>query len=267
MKNVESLAQFKGLLNAIVKEPYQTNLYMFEAEIIEHIESGMLYYDNAQEDNALFFYLDCNEYLKLYVYVVNEIHKLISFQQNKPVVADIVYVESKGEPEIAGVLHRSGFEHLVLYKQYSVKFADLNLPESDLKGYRIAYAQNEQIPDILEILNTTFQDLTNELPNKADLEKRIIKRNILCLFSPDGKVCGCSQWDRDKETCIIKHTSLIPEVRGKGLGKKFYYEVFRCANAKNYKCWVAEDNVVKKQMDASLGYKANGKNMLKLVLK
>ena len=63
----------------------------------------------------------------------------------------------------------------------------------------------------------------------------------------------------------MMHLAIIPEERGKGLAKKFYYEVLKTVNAKNYKNWVEVNNTVKHKLDVRIGYKPNGKYMLKLI--
>ena len=264
MIKIESYEEYKNIIADKVKKKYITNYFLFEEEIIRYINECKFYYE-SHEYNALLLYINCNQFYRLYLYTDKEARLKISVQE-KPVVADIIYIANKGEPEIAQILRDSGFKDLALYKQFYIKLSDLDLPKNDLLGYRIEYATEEQIPAILSILNATFNDISNELPDRDDLKKRIEKNSVVCLISPDGKLCGCSQWDREKGTCIIKHTALVPEERGKGMGKKFRIEIMRLINAEYLKHWVAEENAIMREMNATLGYKFNGKHMLKLIL-
>jgi len=262
MHKLNTYDQYTNLVASIYN--MKTTMYMLPEEIKGYIRDEKLYYDNHR-DTSLLLFIEHEQFFKLFVYT-NTDEQLAVARQQKPVVADIVYYERKGEGGIAEVLKKSGFENLALYRQYSVRHEELILQENGLGEYRVEFATYEQIPVLLSILSETFSPVSNDLPDEALLEKRVKENSVLCLISPSGEVCGCTQWMRNKETCQIKHVALIPQVRGMGLGKKLCTETFRKANGKNYNTWVEENNTVKQQIDAAFGYKFNGKCMLKLIL-
>ena len=265
MQKITTIEQYKRIIEL---NPYKhmTNHYMFLNETQEYIDNGLLFYDDSGHSSALLLYLKHKQFYKLFLYT-SETDKLSIPILDKPTVTEIIFIESKGEPLLADILRNSGFVHLILFKQYYVSHADLHLSNSNLGDYQIVYATEDQIPAILSILHNTFLDITNELPDELTLKKRVNEKCVLSVINPHGEVCGCNQWQRRNEMCLIKHTTIIPELRGIGLGEKLEVETFKKVNAKGYTCWVAEDNNIKQKMDAKHGYRFNGKYMLKLVLK
>ena len=264
MLRVEHYDQYKKMAEYFNPKDSMTNLYMMPEELHGHIERGNLYYDDPVNDDILLFYLENEFFYKLYMFTKKGEAPSIPFI-NKPIVADLVYTEKNGEGVMADLLRKTGFEHLALYRQNTIRHSEINFPENDLEGYRVDFATRDQVPAILSMLYDIFPPVSNELPDEALLAKLVEERAVLSFFSPSGNICGCSQWERMKETCLMKHLALIPEERGKGLSMKLYYEVLKKAQAKNYKNWVEINNTVKQKLDAALGYRFNGKYMLKLI--
>ena len=138
-------------------------------------------------------------------------------------------------PQNMKIVHQEDFHNKYLNDYNDEKYFRLihnlgNIQNNSLKGFSVKTADTEDISLIVEIINKSYSDLSVSYEQILLYTKtKVYEKNLWILVKENttNAFVGCGMADFDNETKegILEWIQVLPEYRGKGIGKLIVNEL------------------------------------------
>lgn len=138
-------------------------------------------------------------------------------------------------PQNMKIVHQEDFDEEYLIDYYDEKYFRLihyldNIKNNPSEEYSIKTAELSDIPKIVEIINSSYSDLSVDYNQIFSYTKtKVYDKNlwILVYESRTNKIAGCAIADFDNEAKegILEWIQVLPEYRGKKIGSLIVNEL------------------------------------------
>jgi hypothetical protein len=106
----------------------------------------------------------------------------------------------------------------------------------------IRFAEKEDVPQILDLLETNFDVLSEQIPCVEELIEAVDKENIL-LKAGDSEVAGLLFFECKIVSAVLRYWFIAEKYRNIGCGAKLMKSFLHiCSNASRFSLWVKTDN-------------------------
>ena len=133
------------------------------------------------------------------------------------------------------VLHDSEFsDELLQYYTDERYFRLINemksLSRTSVPGFSAATAAESDIETMADIINRSYEDIKITAERLGALRKTpVFSRNLRVLIidekSGEATACGVADFDEETEELVLEWIQVLPEYRGRGLGKMLVNEL------------------------------------------
>lgn len=257
MVKIQSLEQYKETVGQAKKEGCTlSNCFFLPAALSKKISEGTLYFRSLE--NGLLLLDDNVDFYRCY-YFLPASGDPGRVELNKQSVIEFPF---NGEMNGKQLLQLEKIQSLgfILGRESGLMSAPADqilLPEETKDEYRCVDAIGEDIPQILELLNLSFNRLYAFLPDRDELEKYIQERRVLVIREGE-KIAAVLISSFEKKVASINQVAVDPAYRGKKLGKtilRAYHSKYINEDAVLFQHWVDKNNAVAVCMYQNHGYK------------
>ena len=266
MMKVESFCQYSHLIKEFQRQYGKSDTYCFfmAKEIDEYIGKEKLSY--AESDGGLYFFVEEEEYTRLYFFLEKNALPAKTFQE-KICILDFVYRNQRKPANLDELLDKwrsIGYKDYHLYQRMALRKSDLNenYKQRD-SSEKISYQVGDLnlADNILELWKTGLDERSTPLPDKMELIAKIKHGEVFCITSDTGELCAAIQFLLNGATCLLQHLAVSETFKRKGLGKSLFMYAIDTVFEKGAKVcnlWVDVENTPAINLYRKCGYKEDG---------
>lgn len=234
---VDSINRIKSL-----RKGYVTNFFKTEKELSTYIKKNKVLFSVINE--SFFLLIDNNSIYNLFyistspVRLSHDLYLLTKTGYSKPLVADIVTKDRV--PIVKKVFEETNFlQYAILIRMSRLKYDPIFSLESNP---HVNLASEEQSEEILKILNTNFDQKSEQLPDLVQILEWI-KRNGIYTYIHEGKIFGLIIFEVIGITLNLRYWFVNPEFRDRKIGSiLFKYFLYSGKETKRQLFWVMKSN-------------------------
>ncbi len=242
---MRKISDIKDTGNSLLSlKGYISNCYWLPDDIDKAIQSEQLYETDAaggfgwilvKEGRNQFFYQAHTDKTDSYECILPDHMELVS---------EIIYSARLSEKKEAerDILRRCGFRFSDTARMMSCKPSDSQMPS--ITGGVIRQADLQDKEAILSLFCSSFDRLTDAFPVGDELTEAILHHEMWVYGdSISGKVIGCAMIESSGRRSWIRHVTVNPAMRGKGIAKELLQTIIaRGGPEKEYLLWVKQTN-------------------------
>lgn len=262
-QKIETYEQYIQLVELYNRKGRFTNDYLQNeaADLIIHDRLFAVY----GQDNALLL-VKKEGFYRLYYYINNTDEHLEL--PGSELVTEILFRGENAPKAEVKWLEGLGFKKNLIRDQYFAKYASLTQPIL-IEGVKIEIAT--AIDDVLwaiRLFNASFDKWSGDYIPEAQAQLLIQEKAILVAKDLDGNRLGALQFELRQGACWLNHVAVVPEARGKKLGRgltEAYIEQGHADDNSRYMLWVQRQNVSAVTMYRSKGFAPMNKSTLSMI--
>ncbi|MCR4942702.1 MAG: GNAT family N-acetyltransferase, partial [Campylobacter sp.] len=119
----------------------------------------------------------------------------------------------------------------------------------------VKQATNKHIKEIFELINKTFDEKTDYLPNIDEL-KALITRQEVFIIEINSIIAGVSIYEKKANKCYLRLYCVHENFRGKKLGTMLVSSAPKYANS--FYAWIDDKNEQSIRICTKMAYKNDG---------
>jgi ribosomal protein S18 acetylase RimI-like enzyme len=120
------------------------------------------------------------------------------------------------------------------------------------------FATADQVPQILALLESSFNRFSDQLPTKSELEEAARANQIVWIVA-DGKVGALVHFETQGFTSTVRYWAVHPDCRDQRLGSRIIRHYFALhPKVKRFVLWVRADNENAVRRYLHFGYAPDG---------
>lgn len=133
------------------------------------------------------------------------------------------------------IVHQEDFHNKYLNDYNDEKYFRLihhldNIQNHSLQEFSVKTAESEDISLIVEIINKSYSDLSVSYEQILSYTKTAVYNKDLWILAYENKTntlvgCGIADFDNETKEGILEWIQVLPEYRGKGIGKLIVNEL------------------------------------------
>jgi GNAT superfamily N-acetyltransferase len=254
-----------------------TNCYLLPAEINKYIQQHRMFW--KQFNQGIIFLCEELDFYYLYFYLTQETHEQAPLQferENKPVVIDLVYLESNKPLSLSEVENQwlaSGFSTYKLYRRMVLDLSSeqpasikKNILNSDL--YELSHATPGDYNDVLTLWRSSLDVFSTALPDKDELIGTLDNKQVYAVYGKNKKIVAALQFKRNGKIGFVDHVVVDDKHRNQGLANVLLQAALS-ENKDISKCclWVDENNHPARKFYLKNGFYFDGRISCQLLLK
>ncbi len=138
-------------------------------------------------------------------------------------------------PENMKIVHQDDFDNSCLTDYHDEKYFRLihqldNVQCNHIDGFSVRTAEASDIPIIVDIINKSYSDLSVTYEQILSYTKtEVYDKNLWIMVYESNKNkavgCGIADLDREAKEGILEWIQILPEYRGRGIGKMIVNEL------------------------------------------
>lgn len=147
-------------------------------------------------------------------------------------------------PATMKIVHQADFDDTYLTDYKDEKYFRLihtlnNIQSSSPDGFSVKTAEMSDIPAIVEIINASYTDLSVDDNLISSYTKNQVYDKSLWILVYDDKTnkavgCGIADFDNEAKEGILEWIQVLPEYRGRKIGKLIVNELLRRMTKANF---------------------------------
>ncbi len=247
------------MINNTLGKPGKSNCVLPFAVIKNGLEEQKI---DVISRNPLILVENKKEYSQLY-YFLDE--KAAITEAN---LHQILYELKKYNPLYADLVTRDEFEyeksffkriHMVPYRTYLRKNV-MNQHKKYRELMETEYADQKDLEETYEMLQTTFDFMSDHIPDKPELEFLIKNHNVLKI-SVQGKIAGTLLFEDAGVKSYARALCVDPDFRGGAVGFSLlakYFNQHDNDKIKLFYLWVHDENESVRKLHDRFGYQKDG---------
>lgn len=266
-RRIETINQYNELVSCFRRKWCWTNDYL-QGRAESLIADGKLSVICQDEENA--FLLEQKEVCSRLYYYINDTKILgsVIFPETD-IVTEILYRGDKFFPtEERMLLCKIGFKDNLIRDQYAAVYKDL-MPASINENVKIQFADIlSEVEWARNLFNTTFDVYSGDFIKAEEIDNLLANKQILIAKDTKGILLGALHQTLERNVAWISHVAIIPEARGKHIGKALLDAFIECNHKDDksrYMLWVQKQNDAAVKMYQSKGFKYLNKSTLSMI--
>lgn len=249
----------KGVANIKDKRlGFFTNFFLDNSKHSLWIQKGDCYCKSY--DDTFFFIRDGGSFTNLFFVTTSldslqkDLSDLLSVLEPKVVVMDLIG-RAKHLFSLIECLKQIRFQNLCNLVRMS-RITPTIHPEEDFE--KVSFAEVEDAPIILQILNKYFDKELEQLPYLEEIGQLVSNGNVLVVR--DGvKITGFVMFEKSNSTLYLRYWFVLPEYRGRHIGGLLLRKFFFMGNGTRRQIlWVVKSNENSLKRYIHYGFKEDG---------
>jgi len=243
MEHISDIKQIDDIFGRYFKKGTITNSYLLEDSFKSLISKGHLHCTFGINNCCLL--MKESEFFQLH-YFINDLKENLNIDTDFPVVIEILYRgESQKPVDVFNFWLNNNFERYLTRDNYSLSYVKRDSEQVLLPQLKIKAADTEsEIKFCYELIKTTFDLFTGDIPGLDEIEKDAMGEKILCAYS-DGTLSGVLRHELKNNTAWLNHIAVKSEFRGKGISSAlvnaFISYYYNTGNSR-FMLWVEQNN-------------------------
>ena len=190
------------------------------------------------------------EFYKFY-YLVDRLENLANLDEffrliNEPVVAEIVSKNAVASDFLKGVK----FKPYKIYSRYrSVK--------KNRSFNNVLPADLSDASEIFELINETFDPLSDYLPSFEELSK-LIAKGLVFVIKQERAIAGAAIFEIKEKICYFRLNCVKKEFQNGLIGFALASAPKQMQEAQTFYTWINDENKEAVRLNSALGYKPDG---------
>ena len=252
-KGLELLAKYIG-------KPDKTNCYLSYPQLKSLLEGndGQIKFGRK----CIYFFVDKDDYIELYFFADNIVDLLEEREYLQRILPSdknvIINIVSNGKQvgEYEHIMQGLGFS---LYKKYLRKKRKIDISIEIPPQENVCLAEPADIDFMQEMIDETFDSISDQIPNRLELERMISNKQILKYVITD-RLAGFLIYEHQGKKSYVRMLCTGGNFRGNGVGKSLLREYIKWEynNVKLFYLWVDSQNEAALSLYSKEGYNADG---------
>ena len=242
----DKLNAIQRAIEIFKNRPKFTNLFVSFDEFNKIINEAQI----LVRDNNCFLLIKHNGFYKFY-YLVDSLANLKNLDAffrliNEPIIAEIVSKEAIKSDFFCDI----GFKDYKIYSRY----------KSTKKNRSFKNVQNatlDDIDEILELINKTFDPLSDYLPNFDELKELILKQAVF-VVRLENVVAGVAIYELKQKICYFRLNCVRQDFQNGLIGYALASAPEQMQEAQVFYAWMHDENSEAIRLNQALGYKPDG---------
>lgn len=255
MNKVSSYEQYKQEMARVKEQGYKlTNCFFLPSAARQKAEEGTLRFLSVED--GLLLLDDVGSFYRCYYFLSKEARPA-PVSLDKPAVIEFPYRSALGhaEQEQISRLQGMGFRLGRESAQMAASAEQIMELEQGGQALEVTAAQAEDGPQLLGLLERSFDPLYAFLPSREKLDCAIEEQRVLVIKN-GSTVEAVLNSSVEKNRASIDHVAVAEQSRGKGLGKQIvqaYHRKYR-QSVSGFQHWVDLNNRAAVSMYTAFGY-------------
>ena len=242
----DKLNAIQRAIEIFKNRPKFTNLFVSFDEFNKIINEAQI----LVRGNNCFLLIKHNGFYKFY-YLVDSLANLKNLDAffrliNEPIITEIVSKEAIKSDFFCDI----GFKDYKIYSRY----------KSTKKNRSFKNVQNatlDDIDEILELINKTFDPLSDYLPNFDELKELILKQAVF-VVRLENVVAGVAIYELKQKICYFRLNCVRQDFQNGLIGYALASAPEQMQEAQVFYAWMHDENSEAIRLNQALGYKPDG---------
>lgn len=234
----------KKAIQIFTNRPKYTNLFINYSDFNEILNSCTFFV----RDNSIFIIKKDSSFYRFY-YFINDYKDLNNLDEffglyKKPIVLEIISNDTVDKNLDTMI----GFNAYRIYSRYRANRTNRNYDIVKIAGLK-------DIDEILELINETFDPLSDYIPSINELKNLISKEEVF-VVKIDNKLAGVSIYEKREKNYYFRLSCVHQNHRPGLIG--YMLASHSPENGMSYSTWIDDCNVEAIKLNTALGYKKDG---------
>lgn len=269
MRQVISLEEIDNLLQKYARSGTVSNDYMLRDEIAGHISKGSLFAEH--DENNLFLFLKKEGFFRLY-YHLNDFESIPRFQEEQPIVQEILYRGAKRYPEQEiAFWTKAGFKIHIGRDCYFANPGEIQQISNSLiikQGASIrAIQEDKYIVEAQSLIREYLDPFTGDILSLPELMDFSMRNELFGVFT-NSELVGVLQAELKNNIYWLGHMVVKSNYRGQKLSTLLLHHYFQKGielKCRQFQLWVINDNKPALSLYQKYGFNYLSKSTISLL--